>query len=675
MAHSIGENNPFLRTPGAGANEIAARAAFYGAKVRSGARAGKGGDPSERGLYWAYGKKVWARCGGLGLAGPKVNSDRNSQLALYSPRSHLPILPLLTGISASNEGRMGSIVKATISFTMYPDITTSGVAMKGLNGNFFRPGASISCSWGWSVAAAVACASTFSFGGKVLSFSWTVNADVSVNASSTIMSAGAIATGVTGNLSKTSVTAAAGPTTTPSGTTTTTPAAGGSSGGLNVLDAKQIPVPGVDLGSEIDRAMAELNPVGGTGGSAAANPQALVDGSLYGVTAWQVVPGSVGGPLQFCAVGIPWQPDPPTTDEVSKSDEELVAQLTGGGSGASGGSAGTPPLGGSAGSAGGFQVPIVKKFWYVSFSSMEPFLNPLISAATNNEISFVDIANVTNDAGAAGFPSAYPMEVIWQGTYGASGAPGVPAGPGPGRGIKKIWFNTDYTKETWRKFFNENNTEVSQKNLTSFLSELSKRANEASGDFWQLSATVIDKFSSCGGAGRKGVSALSVEDFSYCEDKGAFGFNASFGRPMLKNVSVSCQSSSTMGAAVMGGGNTDVPGKGGATLGADPTAAIDALFNSAKENGINTSWGDAMKACLKMKKKNMASHHSKKRILFPISFSVTVDGVSGLGFNEAVDTNLKPPGYSGTKFAINGIQHSVSPESWETTINAMMRAN
>ena len=671
MAHSIGEDNPFLRTPGAGANEIAARAAFYGAKVRSGARAGTGGDASERGLYWAYGKKVWARCGGLGLAGPKVNSDRNTQLALYSPRSHLPILPLLTGISASNEGRMGSIVKATVSFTMYPDITSSGVAMKGLNGNFFRPGASISCSWGWSVAAAVACASTFSFGGKVLSFSWTVNADVSVNASSTMMSAGAVATGVTGNLSKNEIDAAPTSTTGPGGTPTVTPAGGGSSGGINVLDAKQIPVSAADLGSAIDKAMAEFNPVGGSGGSAAApNPAALTDGSIYGVQAWQTIPGGTRDGLAYIGIGIPWQPDPPASDEVSKTDEEIVAQLTGG-SGASGGSSGVP-MGGSAGSAGGFQRPIVKPFWYVAFCSMEGFLSPLISTATKGEINFVDIANKTNVAGSD-YPSAYPMEVIWNAAYGSGTA--SPGTNGGGQGMNTIWFNTNYTKETWRKFFNENNTEASQKNLTSFLSELSKRANEASGDFWQLSATVIDKFSSCGGAGRKGVSALSVEDFSYCEDKGAFGFNASFGRPMLKNVSVSCQSSSTMGAAVMGGGNVDVPGPGAPTAGGGPAGGITTLMNSVEQNGINTAWGDAMKACLKMKKKEDAGHHSRRRVLFPISFSVTVDGVSGLGFNEAVNTNLKPPGYGGTKFAINGIQHSVSPETWETTINAMMRAN
>jgi hypothetical protein len=664
MAHSIGENNPFLRSPGPGAGEIAARAAFYGAKVRSGARASGKDDPSEKGLYWSYGKKVWARCGGLGLAGPKTNSDRNSQLALYSPRSHLPILPLLTGISASNEGRMGSIVKATINFTLYPDITKSGVSMKGINSSFFRPGADISCSWGWSVAAAVPCAARFSFGGKVLSFSWSVNADVSVNASTSIMSAGAIATGASSTAS-------------PSGAPTPTPAAGGTAGGINVLDAKQVPVNAADLGTAIDRAMAELNPIGGSGGSAAAPPAtALQDGSIYGVKAWETgtgAPSNARG-LAYCWVGIPWQPDPPSTDEVSKTDEEIVAQLAGG-SGASGGSAGG---GGSAGSAGGFQAPIVKKFWYVSFTSLEAYLTPMIISATKGQIKFVDIANVTNEAGKFGYMSAYPMEVIWGGVeYVKGGNPGISNGPGGGRGMNTIWFNTDYMKETWRKFFNENNNDPSQKNLTQFLGEISKRANEASGDFWQLSATVIDKFTSCGGAGNKGASALSVEDFSYCEDRSPFGFNASFGRPMLKNVSVSCQSSSTMGAAVMGGGNVDVPADPNTkvTFPPNPTAAIESLKESGAKNGINTAWGDAMKACLKMKKKNDAAHHSKARVLFPISFSVTVDGVSGLGFNEAIDTNLKPPGYGGTKFAINGISHSVSPETWETSINAMMRAN
>jgi hypothetical protein len=75
-----------------------------------------------------------------------------------------------------------------------------------------------------------------------------------------------------------------------------------------------------------------------------------------------------------------------------------------------------------------------------------------------------------------------------------------------------------------------------------------------------------------------------------------------------------------------------------------------------------------------LKKKADADHHSKKNILFPIDFSVTIDGCSGWQFNEAVNTNVKPPGYGGSKFAISGISNKIDASTWETSLTAMMRA-
>jgi hypothetical protein len=142
---------------------------------------------------------------------------------------------------------------------------------------------------------------------------------------------------------------------------------------------------------------------------------------------------------------------------------------------------------------------------------------------------------------------------------------------------------------------------------------------------------------------------------------------------MLKNVSISCKTSSTMGAAIMGGGNVDTPAKPGATHGSNPGSAIQDLLNQADQNGINTTWGDSMKGCLKLKKKAMGGHHSKKRVLFPIDFGVTIDGCSGWGFNEAINTNLKPPGYGGSVFAINGINNKIDVNTWETSLKGIMR--
>jgi hypothetical protein len=704
MAWSIGVDNPFLRPPGAGAAETAARGAFYGAKIRTGAivdptRVGVSkATPSEPKLYWVYGKKTWANCNGLGFPPGKLNNTTTGLLSLYSPRSNLPLMPVLTGVDTTNEGAMGSVIKATVSFTMYPSLTESGVAIERIQSSFFTPGGNVSCQFGWSTYAAVACASRFGFSGKVVSFSWSVNTDVSVSASSSIIAPGSIATGVTSNLQQKTPGAPPGAEKGADGKAKAPDANanGGETAPPSPLDAKQIPVPASDLGTAIDNAMAELNPIEsrqlGQNGSGNANgngnvnppvttPPAGGKEEIYGIGAWEVEPPQVRHRLKFCAVGIPWMPEPPEGDEVTAKDEAYAADVAGGEEG--------EPVDedkkkkeeqkkiqdqinklNSSGAAGEKPKPIVKKFWYIQFGSMENYLSPLLAGATNGNIKRVDIANKTSGyPGAKGYISAYPMEVIWpQSSYGKT--PPLQTDRTP---IGSVWFNTDYMKETWRKYFNETNTKTSQKKLTQFLTEISNRANEASGDFWQLSCTVIEKFSTCGEIGGR-TSVLSVEDFSYCPDVGAFNFNASFGRPMLKNVSVSCKSSSTMGAAVMAGGNVDTPGTPGAQWGSGFEGFYDQLIKIVEETGINTAWGDAMKGVLKIKKKADAAHHSKVNILFPIDFSVTVDGCSGWQFNEAVNTNLKPPGYGGSKFAISGISNKIDASSWETSINAMMRA-
>jgi hypothetical protein len=608
-------------------------------------------------------------------------------------------MPVLTGVDTSNEGAMGSVIKATVSFTMYPSLTESGVAIERIQSSFFKPGATVSCQFGWSTYAAIACASRFGFSGKVVSFSWSVNTDVSISASTSVIAPGSVATGVSTNMQQKSP----GPPFAEKGADGKPKAPnvnenGGEVAPSNPLDPKQVKVAAADLGTAIDNVMAEFNPIqsrelgqngsgstNGTGNSGTpTTPPAGKKEEIYGIGAWIIGETTSKYGLRFCSVGIPWMPEPPETDEITNKDEAYAAEVTGGGA-----EEGEPvdedkkkkeeekkiqdqinKLN-TQGAAGEKPKPIVKKFWYVQFGSMEAYLSPLISSATDNNIRKVDIANFTSGPpGPKDYISAYPMEVLWPGCDYGGGKPNVAEDRTP---IGSIWFNTDFMKETWRKYFNENSTNTSQKKLTSFLTELGKRANEAAGDFWHLSCTVVEKFSSCGSIGGR-TSVLSVEDFSFCPNVGAFNFNASFGRPMLKNVSVSCKSSSTMGAAVMGGGNVDTPGKPGVTHGTNPNGFITQLRDQVKDTGINTAWGDAMKAVLKLKKKADADHHSKKNILFPIDFSVTIDGCSGWQFNEAVNTNVKPPGYGGSKFAISGISNKIDASTWETSLTAMMRA-
>ena len=684
MAYTLQIKSPFVQQVAVG-GEMTARASFYGRKIRT---SGKG---NETGLYWSYGKKSWGRIGGgsvaLGFPGSTLASDKLGDLNLYSSRRHLPKLPLLTGLDVNNEGTMGSLIKGTFSFTVYPEVSRSSMALGAIEGAYFVPGKNCGISFGWSTYASQACASRFSFAGIIYNFNWSVNQDMSVSATVSVVSAATLAVGAPGQQSTNTTTTsqyasaptAAGGTAANSSNTNTNQ---GSSGGFNPTDPKNIPIVGHDLGTCIDEDMSILNPAQSTSGTSGASGQTPAGNpaspeQLYGIEAWKVVevngPGSYG--LKYVAVGIPWQPDPPATDEVTKTD-------LGAGSSGSAGSAGTSGGGGGgAGSSGQITKPIVKKFWYISLEEIENFINKYLNTSALKSVMRVDITKNETDSSYGYLKSAYPMEVIWnfrspyENTKGITGLPGASIINGH---IGGIYLSVDHVKDTWRKFFTEKSTDVGEKALTSFLNELVKRVNEACGNHWQLGATVVEKISTCGGAGVK-QSVLSIEDFTFNPPVGAFRFEASGFRPMIKTVSISCKPPGQLATAAYtaargGGGDTDVSLPGQSKLNKASQALTD-LENAIATAGINTSWGDSYKAALVQNKKS-ENGHWMKAALYPIDFSVTVDGISGFKFGDAVTTNLIPGRYAGKMFfTVTKINHKVSAETWETTLNTAARIN
>lgn len=679
MAYTLGIRSPFVKPPGAAAGEIAARAALYGRVIRSSA------DESERALYWSYGKKSWGRIGGggasLGFAGSPLMSSSNGDLDLYSSRRHLPKLPLLNSISCFNEGALGSLIKGSFSFTVYPEVNMSSMALGAIEGAYFVPGKNVSISFGWSAYAKAACASRFAFSGIIFSFNWSVQQDMSVSATVECVTAATISVGAPGAQNKKSApagVAAAGPSPS-SATPSATPGSSTSSGGgFAPLDPKQLTILGTNLVTCIDQDMAVLDPIsagtaGSGGGSGTPPPTPGSPEELYGVKAGQVLthgaPAS-GERLLYYAVGIPWQPDPPTEDEV-------IPPI--GGSSGTAGSSGTvtPPPGGTSGE---ITKPIVKKYWFVEFGSIEDFINDQLQGAQIGNITRVDIKfNLTD-----GYPhlkSAFPTEIIWGPVdYGtlkieALGRPPYTKSR-KWAAIGSVCLGVDYVRETWRKFFNEEQTKYNEKNILGFLNELCKRINEASGDHWSWHATVIEDSNSCGGPGVS-RAVISVEDANYKDDVGPFKFVASAGRPMIKTVAISCKPPGPIATAAFvaaRGGNqeTDVPLRGQKPA-PGPGEAITYLETEAMSYGINKQWEDAYRAALMSLRKSFDGSWMNSA-LYPIDFSVTVDGVSGFEFGEAVSTNLLPSRYAGKMFfTITKISHSVNSATWETTINTAAR--
>lgn len=679
MAYSFGAgHNPFVQqVDGSAASELNTRAVLYGRKIRTAGRYS-----SEVGLAWSYGKKPWGRVTGgslvLGLSSSTTNSNLAGDLTLYTQRRHLPRLPLLMGIDVSNEGAMGSLIKGNFSFTVYPEVSRASMALGAIENAFFKPGNTVYVAFGWTVYAASACASMFGVSGIITNFNWSVNIDMSVSATIQLVSAATISVGAPGANTINTTKASSIP-----------PLAGAGTPDFIPNDPKGAPVIGYDLATIIDEVMANAEPqnFAGTGGESL--PKTAPAGSqpweLYGIPAWQTQAVATGGAntegLVFFCMGIPWQPEPATTDEVKntagdKSANQQATEPTPDGPPAV---PVTPPI----------TQAIVKKYYYVSFGSIEQYLNNRLNAIGSLG-SFTEInikRNITQ--GYTWMKSAYPTEIMWNiDQYGSAAITPQPsahqcagcgtfANTSATQEIGGIWIGVDYLKATWRKFFTDSATQVTEKNITGFLNELCKRINEAGGDSMQLSANMVENVNMCGGPGTR-QSVLSVEDMSYAPAISYFRFEASMIRPMIKSVSISCTAPSNIATAAFvgpNGGDLDTPTSETTNAGfAAPNAELIAMEGIIEMFGINLVWGDSYRALMKKAKKAEANHHSLRRTLYPINFSVTVDGISGFKFGDAVTTNLIPSGYAGAMFfTVTKINHKVDATAWETTLNTAAR--
>ena len=155
-------------------SKIYKRAAIYAAEVRD-----------SDAYVWLYQKMAYADAsaggsslstptgGGIGNpnsmytnpgAEPPTDKDGSSKVARFLPKPHI------VSLKTSYAGDYGSTIKCEVAFTVYS--LTQLVLAEG----FFMIGANMSANWGWAGPNKTPLDSE-SFSGKVVNFSWSVNAD------------------------------------------------------------------------------------------------------------------------------------------------------------------------------------------------------------------------------------------------------------------------------------------------------------------------------------------------------------------------------------------------------------------------------------------------------------------------------------------------------------------
>lgn len=662
--------------------ELNARAYHYGKKTR-----GSGADRTAKSVMWSYGKKPWARITGengitLGTNGSPVMSNRSGNLTMYSAQRNVPKFPLLKSLELSNEGTMGSLLKGKFTFVIYPRITAAGFVLAGIEEAFFTPGKEVNVSWGWSVYAANGNACRGQFRGIIYNFNWSVNPDLSITADCSIVSAATVAVGVSGD--QTSPDQQGNPATTP------------------VNDPNGAPMVGPNLASVIDKDFA--NPGG-------AWPTVGSGQSVY-------IPqtATANGILDYFAIGLPFQAVEPESESTDPNNTQTAVEK-----------AQAPP------------PPVPKTFYYIKLAKIVDFVNILIDrlegAGNNGPLGSLFRVEVDGNPSAHNpvIKSAYPTDVFFpdptMGEYGPSlipfPAPGSfvigPTGAAMPAGqvnLGLVLLGTDFVKNTYKNFVEKNSANIPYKNITSFFEEICKKINEATGDAYQITATLFEPTDNAGGPPpNNGRCILSIEDANMeksivaAVDPYVFGVNIY--RPLIKNASISCKPPAASAAAAYTSAragkrptNVDVnntprserspqdqtlagPAAGAATApSTDAKGEIFAKKEGAVTAGFNKSWGEQFRGLLQKYKKfqteagaagGSQDGHWLNAAIYPIDLTLTIDGINGFKFGDTLECRAIPARYNTPPwqivFTVVKVNHVIDDSKWETTLTTKARIN
>lgn len=681
--------------------ELNARARIHGERVR-GARSpvrGTGGGDAARNLTWAYGKKSWCRIysarTGIVLGSPRspVMSNRAGNLTMYSAARNVPNMPLLQSLDVNNEGTMGSLLKGKFTFIIYPPITSTGFQLAGIEDAFFTPGAEVLVSWGWSATAASAQACTSKFTGIIYNFNWSVNPDLSITADCSIVSAATISTGMSGDVNT------------------------GNDSSDTPVDVAGQPMPGPNIASVIDKDFSDPAPWGAT----------LALGPMTSANVLASTPTSTQL-FDYYAIGLPFQTiEPESTGNpdpaVEKKGSAEIAQN---------------PI---------TKPPVIKPFYYIKLLDICEFINKAIRQlesgnSANRPVNYTNTVERLFKVQVAGnftawneqIRSAFPIDVYFpddiMGEYGGS-SPFMPpynflrgggiAAPGAQNGanidIGAILIGTDFLKNTYKEFVAENAANIAHKNLTSFFESICKRINYASGDVYQLTATLYEGEELSTGAPVSGIgnptqAILSIEDSNISKTitdaVTPYTFGVSIYKALIRNASISCKPPAASAAAAYtaaraeqrGGSqptNSDVkntPTAGGNVPRPSPEMVanqdqsvidMDEKILNSITAGFNNSWGEAYRGLITKWKKNLIASsnganqngHWMNKAVYPIDLTLTIDGIIGFKFGDTIRCFAIPSRYNqdpwNVVFTVTRLSHKIDASGWTTVLNTKAR--
>ena len=621
--------------------ELNKRAKYVGAKVRSGV--------NDDVLEWSYRKTAYGhvKAGSvtMGFAGPKSMTDRSGNLTLYDSTRNVPSYPLLQSIDITNDGTVGSLLRGKFNFTYWPKQDKESFNMNKVSNNLFVPGKEAQLSWGWSVGGN---RNNQAFTGIINNFNWSYNADLSMNAEVSIVSAASIAIGLSGDQSKAETESEA-------------------------TDPAGVPIRGINIATIIDTDLAEIS---------SSNTMKVAGQTAY-------INKTKNNLLDYTCIGWPYSEEGSNKTNIQtfwytsvtrfvEATNKLIQEFEAGG-----------PEGIS--SIIKFQVDgnTTQHLPKVKSSYPQDVIFP--SSAMG---SYGEVKPRTWDGNFYGFNPAK----LFDGTAFTISATGDKNLDADAINIGGILISVNYIKDTYRNYIQENAANISYRNITKFVEDVLKRINVASGDMYQFSAVLCDDPESMKDIKKYNeldVSVLSIEDTNigkiHTSRVQPFPFKGNINAPLIKNINISSKPPAPMAAAAFtkargsNNANNDTPvsdnNKRKKQDKPEPKttqAEIEKHLQTFSSSGFNEKWCETYRGLLGRLKRVSSTGkdaHWLTKAIYPVELSITLDGIAGFSFGNIITTNLLPKQYVDAKmvFAITKIDHKITPHIWETTLHTVCR--
>lgn len=609
-------------------DEMHNRAALYSRRVRS------VGPSPPRSVEWGYQKTAYAIVSGggitMGTAGSNVMSDKDGKLTLYSSSRNVPSKPLLQKVEIANEGQLGSFLKATITFTVFPELGKSGFDIEGIEDAFFIPGRDVKLTWGWSSYAQNQKACTGGFTGIVYNFNWNFNSDLSITATVQIISPSGLSVAMSADLTNTADNAKI-----------TTDAAG------NIFV-------GSNLSKVIDADLAQ-----------ASGSVTLADGGATYIASKD----TANQKLDYFVLGLPIQQPDPNADankniKVSKTHwyvklGSIVAFLN--------------EL------LKAYDDPMKTIFDVQCFGNQTQYLKDCFSAYPL-EVYFPD-----EQMGAYGdlIPFGSANNVL---TYG------MPSGRiNIGEILLSTDF-VKKTYESFIAENAANIPYKSLPKLLEELVKRINHASGDMYDFTPV--LFEPELNNIGGQVKSILSIEDTNlSTDLGNSVTPFEFSPTIFKPIVRNVNISSNTPALMMQAAFAAARGKAkPAQSNVRIATESQRdnaeydkeywhAIDNLLRlrfQAMQSGFSDSWSEECRGFLVKVKRtsNAQDAHWLHKAIFPIKFDVTIDGINGFKFGDTLSTTMIPEKYNSVYnmvFTVTKIVHTIENKDWSTTLETAAR--